>query len=136
MTTNTVTTSSGIPFDAGNVAEWVGLHYGRNFDAEGAGKRQEWVDRFADAHLKVFEVMAAGFDASSDDTDDCVYWIAAASDDEVKTAIADTGAKFAGEVLGWSLADAEFYLPGQATQISSTLLEKASEYRNRNGAVA
>lgn len=45
-----MTTTSGIEIDAGNVAEWVGLHYGRNFDADSVQKKQEWVDRFADFH--------------------------------------------------------------------------------------
>ncbi len=30
------------------VAEWVGLHYGRNFDTE-AGRQAEWVERFLDS---------------------------------------------------------------------------------------
>ena len=50
MSKNTVTTTSGIEVDAGDVAEWVGLHYGRNFDADSVQKKQEWVDRFADFH--------------------------------------------------------------------------------------
>ncbi|MGF6604012.1 hypothetical protein P3T23_008767 [Paraburkholderia sp. GAS448] len=32
------------------VGEWVGLHYHRNFDAEPAEKRAEWVDRYMEAH--------------------------------------------------------------------------------------
>lgn len=47
---NTATTTSGIDIDADQVAEWVGLHYGRNFDAESPEKKQEWVDRFAESH--------------------------------------------------------------------------------------
>ena len=136
MTTTTVTTTTGIPLGVDKVSEWVGLHYGCRFDVGGAEKRQEWVDRFAESHLKVFEVAAAGFDASSDATDDCIYWIAAASAEEVKTAIKDTGAGFGGEVLGWSLVDADFHVPGQALVLASTLLEKASAVRNRNRAVA
>lgn len=34
--------------DLGKVAEWVGLHYGRNFDAESAQSRQQWIDRYAE----------------------------------------------------------------------------------------
>lgn len=82
--------------------------------------------------LKVFEVTAAGFDGATEETDDLVFWVAAFSQDQVEVAIRDTGAKFCGEVLGWSLADAEFFLPGQTMALSSALLEKASEYRNKN----
>jgi len=88
------------------------------------------------AALKVFEVTAAGFDASSDETDDLVFWVAANSAEQVREAIKDTGAVFCGEVLGWSLNDAEFTLPAQAMGLSSALLEKASEHRNANRAVA
>jgi hypothetical protein len=31
-----------------SVAEWVGLHYGRNFDKEGPAKQVEWVERYLD----------------------------------------------------------------------------------------
>lgn len=86
--------------------------------------------------LKVFEVIAAGFDGSTDASDDCVFWVASTSADAVKAAIQDTGAAFGGEVLGWSLADADFHLPGQSMQLSTALLEKASDFRNRNRAVA
>lgn len=33
-----------------DVGEWVGRHYGRNFEAESAAKREEWVDRYCEAH--------------------------------------------------------------------------------------
>ncbi|WP_256441911.1 hypothetical protein [Cupriavidus sp. AcVe19-6a] len=36
--------------DNDTLAEWVGLHYSRNFDAEPAEKRTEWVDRYMEAH--------------------------------------------------------------------------------------
>jgi hypothetical protein len=32
------------------VAEWVGLHYGVNFDAESAVRKDEWITRFMDTH--------------------------------------------------------------------------------------
>lgn len=31
-------------------AEWVGLHYGVNFDAESPARKDEWIARFMDAH--------------------------------------------------------------------------------------
>lgn len=37
------------PGDA-EVAEWVGLHYARNFDAEPAAKKEEWRQRYREAH--------------------------------------------------------------------------------------
>lgn len=36
--------------DLDDVAEWVGLHYGRNFEREPENKRKEWVERYAEAH--------------------------------------------------------------------------------------
>uniref|UniRef100_A0A6H1ZIF7 Uncharacterized protein n=1 Tax=viral metagenome TaxID=1070528 RepID=A0A6H1ZIF7_9ZZZZ len=33
-----------------DVAEWVGLHYGRSFERESMEKRTEWVERYAEAH--------------------------------------------------------------------------------------
>lgn len=35
--------------DYAEVAEWVGLHYGRNYDAESYEKRAEWCDRYMEA---------------------------------------------------------------------------------------
>lgn len=32
------------------VAEWVGLHYGVNFDAESQERRQDWIDRYREMH--------------------------------------------------------------------------------------
>lgn len=86
----------------------------------------------AASSLKVFEVTAAGYDGSSDETDDLVFWVAAFWQDQVELAISDTGAKLVGEVPDWGLADADFFLPGQTMALSSALLEKASEYRNKN----
>lgn len=36
--------------DLDDVAEWVGLHYGRNFENESQDKRVEWTARYAEAH--------------------------------------------------------------------------------------
>ena len=46
---NSVTSTSGHAVDEAAVAEWVGLHYAKNFSTEGA-RRQEWIDRFVEAH--------------------------------------------------------------------------------------
>ena len=81
-------------------------------------------------NAKMFEVTAAGFDGSSSETDDCVFWVLASTEETVKSAIADTGAVFCGEVSGRSPGDADFTLPGQSMQFSSALLEKASAHRN------
>ena len=32
------------------VAEWVGLHYGRNFEAEPPEKQAEWIARYQEMH--------------------------------------------------------------------------------------
>lgn len=85
-----------------------------------------------DKNLAVFEVTAAGFDGNSGETDDLVFWVAANSAGQVRDAIKDTGATFCGEVLGWSLSDADFTLPQQAMTLSSALLEKASDCRLRD----
>ncbi|MBG6083037.1 hypothetical protein [Rubrivivax gelatinosus] len=41
--------SAGHVVDRAEVAEWVGLHYGDNFDTN-AQRQQEWIDRFCEAH--------------------------------------------------------------------------------------
>ena len=38
------------PIDPDDVAEWVGLHYGRNFEREPLAKQAEWTRRYAQAH--------------------------------------------------------------------------------------
>lgn len=86
--------------------------------------------------LKLFEVTAAGFDASTDETDELVYWVAAMSAEEVQAVIEDTGAAFCGEVAELSLQEADFTLPAQSLNFASALLQKASDHRNRNRAVA
>lgn len=86
--------------------------------------------------LKVFEVTAAGFDASSDDTDDFVFWVSATSQGVVKDVIKDTGATYCGEVEVRGLVNSvDFRLPQQSMQFSSALLAKASALRNLNRAV-
>lgn len=39
-------TSAGHPVDLAEVAEWVGMHYAKNFDSESPSQRQTWIDRF------------------------------------------------------------------------------------------
>lgn len=86
---------------------------------------------------KIFEVVAAGFDGGSDETDDCVFWVSAPSEEVVKTAIEDTGAQLCGEMESTiPFSDVDYVLPRQAAQFSSVLLEKVSEHRNRNRPVA
>ena len=82
--------------------------------------------------LRVFEVTAAGFDASTDETDDLVFWVTAPSEDVVQAVIKDTGATFRSEPPSDCVADADFQLPRQAIAFSSELLEKASDLRNLN----
>lgn len=102
-------------------------------DAIGIDELEEAANRSrVKGELKVYEVTAAGFDGSSDATDDLVFWIAATSAEDVHQAIQGTGAVFGEEVLGCSLNDADFTLPAQAMNLSSALLEKASEHRNQN----
>lgn len=84
---------------------------------------------------KVFEVCAQGFDGSSDETDDCVFWVSAASADIVIAEIKDTGATFGQELTDVLQADVDFCLPAQSLAFSSALLEKASEARNRSRVV-
>lgn len=43
-------TNTEPPVDLGAVAEWVGLHYGRNFDAESPEQRKDWIQRYIEAH--------------------------------------------------------------------------------------
>lgn len=82
------------------------------------------------SQLKFFEITAAGFDASTDATDDLVFWVAAPTEDLVKKAIMDTGAAFCGEIDHIELVDADFTLPAQEMQLSSMLLQTASDHRN------
>ena len=43
-----ICTARGIDLD--DVAEWVGLHYQRNFEAEPAAARYEWIKRYLESH--------------------------------------------------------------------------------------
>jgi len=78
----------------------------------------------------VYEVTAAGFEGSSDETDDLVFWVRARTEAEVREAIADTGASFSGMVQSATDADVDFTLPRESLQFASALLEKASDARN------
>jgi hypothetical protein len=87
------------------------------------------------AVIKIFEVTAAGFDGSTDETDDLVYWVASPSRREVETAIKDTGAKLCDEVPDLRPQDADYTLPAQSLNLSAVLLEHASNDRNKSRAV-
>lgn len=80
----------------------------------------------------VYEVLAAGFDSGSDETDDCVFWVLADSEAQVNAAIQDTGARFGGQVPSCHQDDVDFVLPRQSIGLSEALLEKASELRSKN----
>jgi len=85
--------------------------------------------------MKVFEVIAKGFDGNSDETDDHVLWVCAKTEEEVKRAIADTGAMFWGEITGdFSDDDLDFVLPQNTLNLQEKLLQFASDYRNRSRA--
>ncbi|TXI80932.1 MAG: hypothetical protein E6Q40_14240 [Cupriavidus sp.] len=36
--------------DPDDVAEWVGLHYGKDYNAESNGAKAEWIRRYQEAH--------------------------------------------------------------------------------------
>ncbi|MGY2488259.1 hypothetical protein [Cupriavidus sp. CP313] len=38
------------PVDQDAVAEWVGLHYGKNYDAETGAAKAEWIRRYQESH--------------------------------------------------------------------------------------
>lgn len=80
----------------------------------------------------VYEVIAAGFCAGADDSDDLVFLVAATSQEEVEAAIQDTGASINRKLPEVIVEDADFILPKQGMALSSVLLEKASDDRNRN----
>lgn len=68
----------------------------------------------------IFEVTGFGFDASTDATDDRVFWVQATFAEEVQQAIAGTGAEFHG-AIGVE-EDIDFSLPAQADQLRATLM--------------
>lgn len=77
---------------------------------------------------KVYEVTAAGFDASSDETDHLVFWIASPSFEILQQVIAGTSAKYCGEVDGWDGDDIDYYLPSQSAQLCADLNPLASPH--------
>lgn len=46
------------------VAEWVGLHYGRNFKSEPQEKQDEWLQRYATSHEMQNELAAGEWSVS------------------------------------------------------------------------
>jgi hypothetical protein len=68
---------------------------------------------------KSFEVTAAGFDGSSDATDDRVFWVQADSAETVLAAIEGTGALFHDIIDGDSGID--FMLPKDEAQLRKKL---------------
>lgn len=82
--------------------------------------------------MKTFEVTAAGFDASTDETDDRVYWVKAAYHEEVIAAIQDTGATYHDTID--TETDIDFTLPRDRMMLASALLKWASVERNKNRA--
>jgi thymidine phosphorylase len=91
----------------------------------------------------IYEITAAGFDGSTDETDDHVIWVSADSEQQVRAAIQDTGAKLAKEIEAWvyrreSLEDLsdciDFTLPEQTMNLTEALLNFASDERNKNRA--
>lgn len=79
--------------------------------------------------MPIYEVTAAGFDASDDATDDRVFWVEARDASIVMKSIETTGAKFCGEVdLGYyPVAFIDFKLPQQDSSFQRYLLRFASE---------
>lgn len=69
--------------------------------------------------LQTFEVTGHGFDASSDATDDRVFWVQAHSRGEVESAIEGTNAIVHGQIDGES--DIDFVLPKQALDLRKAL---------------
>lgn len=50
MTSKTKELAAQYSIDLDDVAEWVGLHYGRDFYTESALKKREWILRYAEIH--------------------------------------------------------------------------------------
>lgn len=50
MTSQTKALAAQYTIDLDDVAEWVGLHYGRGFYTESAPKKREWILRYAEMH--------------------------------------------------------------------------------------
>lgn len=71
--------------------------------------------------MKTFEVTGYGFDASTDSTDDRVFWVKAQNHDEVRQALAGTNATFHDTIDADDSID--YYLPAQAGLLNAKLLE-------------
>lgn len=71
--------------------------------------------------MKTFEVTAMGFDGSSDETDDRVFWVKAPSAEEVKSAIEGTSARFHDQIDCDS--DIDFELPAQVAELREALMQ-------------
>lgn len=50
MTSKTQELATRFRIDLDDVAEWCGLHYGRDFYTESAPKKREWIERYAEIH--------------------------------------------------------------------------------------
>lgn len=71
--------------------------------------------------MRTFEVTAMGFDGSSDETDDRVFWVKAHSAEEVKSAIEGTNAGFHDQIDCDS--DIDFELPAQVAELREALMQ-------------
>ncbi|WP_087866208.1 hypothetical protein [Comamonas thiooxydans] len=71
--------------------------------------------------LRIFEVLLAGFNGGTDETDDKVLWVAAPSEQHVHDAIKGHEVTFAGEVDGAYLSDADYVLPGAIADFENHL---------------
>lgn len=92
-------------------------------------------DQVEDA-MATFEVTAAGFDASTDATDERVYWVNAPNRETVEQVIKDTGARFHDQVeCHDDDPDVDFHLPRQSIAFSEALLTWAGYERNKNRGV-
>ena len=50
MTSKTQELANNFGISLDDVAEWCGLHYGRDFYTESAPKKREWIERYAEMH--------------------------------------------------------------------------------------
>jgi hypothetical protein len=92
-------------------------------------------ERRANLVQNVYEVTAAGFDGSTDATDDRVYWVTAPDVLTVLDAIKDTDAQYTGRLdCPVDKSAVDFDLPRLKIAFSEKLLEWASVERNKNRA--
>lgn len=85
----------------------------------------------------IYEITAAGFDGSTDETDDRVLWIAARNEHDVLFAIANTGAVFRCKLpdnMHIHTCEIDYSLPEQSLNLQEDLLQYASDERNKNRA--